>query len=166
MRVKSELQPGQAARGDKLTISEVLPEYLRAERCRHVQSRCAKPPRHDRAALSRAGRGRGTNRRSKRYRATFTCRAQHRKCCAAVTEVAALTSGKGSVAIRARRAFRISGIGRGATPNKPSTPPTTLPTAPPTTGRVVDHQAFRVFLDRPRRREARCGRHRATATPA
>src|ERR1700680_2573891 len=34
MRVKSELQPGQAARGDKLTISEVLAEYLRAERDR------------------------------------------------------------------------------------------------------------------------------------
>src|ERR1700693_3746448 len=34
MRVKSELQPGQAARGDKLTISEVLAEYLRAERGR------------------------------------------------------------------------------------------------------------------------------------
>ena len=34
MRVKSELQPGQAARGDKLIISEVLAEYLRAERGR------------------------------------------------------------------------------------------------------------------------------------
>jgi hypothetical protein len=34
MRVKSELQPGQAARGHKLTISEVLAEYLRAERGR------------------------------------------------------------------------------------------------------------------------------------
>ena len=34
MRVKLELQPGQAARGDKLTISEVLAEYLRAERGR------------------------------------------------------------------------------------------------------------------------------------
>jgi hypothetical protein len=34
MRVKSELQPGQAARGDKLTISEVLAEYVRAERGR------------------------------------------------------------------------------------------------------------------------------------
>ena len=34
MRVKLELQPGQAARGDKLTISEVLAEYLRAEKSR------------------------------------------------------------------------------------------------------------------------------------
>jgi hypothetical protein len=34
MRVKAELQPGQAARGDKLTISDVLAEYLRAERGR------------------------------------------------------------------------------------------------------------------------------------
>jgi hypothetical protein len=34
MRVKSELQPGQAASGHKLTISEVLAEYLRAERGR------------------------------------------------------------------------------------------------------------------------------------
>jgi hypothetical protein len=34
MRVKPELQPGQAAKGDKLTISEVLAEYLRMERGR------------------------------------------------------------------------------------------------------------------------------------
>ena len=34
MRVKSELQPGQVARGDKLTISEVVAEYIRAERGR------------------------------------------------------------------------------------------------------------------------------------
>ena len=34
MRVKLELKPGQAARGDKPTISEVLAEYLRAEKDR------------------------------------------------------------------------------------------------------------------------------------
>lgn len=34
MRVKLEIQPGQETRGDKLTISEVLAEYLRAEKSR------------------------------------------------------------------------------------------------------------------------------------
>jgi hypothetical protein len=34
MRVKLELEPGQAARGDKPTISKVLAEYLRAEKGR------------------------------------------------------------------------------------------------------------------------------------
>ncbi len=46
MRVKSELQPGQAARGDKPTISEVLAEYLRAERGRlapKTYARCTEP---------------------------------------------------------------------------------------------------------------------------
>ena len=32
MRVNLEIQPGQETRGDKLTISEVLAEYLRAEK--------------------------------------------------------------------------------------------------------------------------------------
>jgi hypothetical protein len=34
MRVNLEIQPGQETRGDKLTISEVLAEYLRAEKSR------------------------------------------------------------------------------------------------------------------------------------
>ena len=34
MRVNLEIQPGQETRGDKLTISEVLAEYLRAEKRR------------------------------------------------------------------------------------------------------------------------------------
>jgi hypothetical protein len=34
MRVNLEIQPGQESRGDKLTISEVLAEYLRAEKSR------------------------------------------------------------------------------------------------------------------------------------
>ena len=34
MRVNLEIQPGQETRGDKLTISEVLAEYLRAEKGR------------------------------------------------------------------------------------------------------------------------------------
>src|ERR1700704_447209 len=34
MRVNLEIQPGQETRGDKLTISEVLAEYLRAEESR------------------------------------------------------------------------------------------------------------------------------------
>jgi hypothetical protein len=42
MRVKSELQPGQAARGDKLTISEVLAKYLRAEKGRLAPKTCAR----------------------------------------------------------------------------------------------------------------------------
>ena len=34
MRVNLETKPGQAASGHKLTISEVLAEYLRAEKSR------------------------------------------------------------------------------------------------------------------------------------
>jgi hypothetical protein len=34
MRVNLEIQPGQETRGDKLTISEVLAENLRAEKSR------------------------------------------------------------------------------------------------------------------------------------
>ena len=41
MQVKSELQPGQAASGHKLTISEVLAEYLRAERGRLAREKAA-----------------------------------------------------------------------------------------------------------------------------
>ena len=55
MRVNLETKPGQAASGHKLTISEVLAEYLRAETSRLAHARRYSHPRSPKTERSTPG---------------------------------------------------------------------------------------------------------------